>query len=127
VVIRVLGRQVEVDESVHAHIARRIDFSLGRLSPHILRVTVTIVDINGPRGGEDKACRIEVRLRAAGSVFAEDADASLYAAIDQAVGSVARSVARAVNRLHDRERGTRRRSRAVPAIASPGAGDQSAA
>ncbi len=113
--IRVRSRLVEVDESVRAHITRRVGFSLGRLSPHVLRVTVTIGDLNGPRGGEDKACRIEVRLRAGGSVFAEEANASLYAAIDQAAGSAARSVGRAVKRLKDRERGTRTRSRAMPA------------
>jgi putative sigma-54 modulation protein len=113
--IHVRSRQVEVDDAVRAHIERRLQFSLGRLSPRILRVTVQIVDLNGPRGGEDKACRIEVRLLPTGSIFVEDTDADLYAAVDRAADSAARSVSRAIKRTRDLERDAAPPSRTLPA------------
>ena len=102
--IYVRSRQVEVDETVRAHIERRLLFSLGRFSQRIRRVTVQIVDVNGPRGGEDKVCRIEARLLPTGSTFVEDRDADLYAAIDRAADRAARSVSRAIKRTQELER-----------------------
>ncbi len=98
----------EVDEAVRAHIARRLQFSLGRFSDSIGRVNVRVVDINGPRGGEDKACRIEVRLRPNGTVFVQDTDAVVLSALDRAADRTARAVARAPRRNISRRRAIRR-------------------
>jgi putative sigma-54 modulation protein len=102
--IHVLSKQVEMDETVRAHIDRRLQFGLARLSPRILRVTVQIIDLNGPRGGEDKCCRIEVRLRPTGSIFVEDTASDLYAAVDGAADRALRSVIRSINRTRDLDR-----------------------
>ena len=99
--IHVRSRQVVVSESVRAHIERRLEFSLGRVAPRVRRATVQIVDLNGPRGGEDKACRIEVRLDPTGTVFVEDRDANLYTALDRAADRAGRSVVRALKRERD--------------------------
>jgi putative sigma-54 modulation protein len=99
--IHVRSRQVDVDKEVRAHIERRLQFNIGRFSPRILRVTVRFVDLNGPRGGVDKECRIEIRLLPTGSIYVEDRDANLYAAFDRAADRVARSVARTVKRSRD--------------------------
>lgn len=96
--IHVRSRQVEVDDTVRAQIERRLQFSLGRFSRQILRVAVQIVDLNGPRGGEDKSCRIEVRLLPTGSIFVADTDADLYAAVDRAADRAAQCVSRAARR-----------------------------
>jgi ribosomal subunit interface protein len=95
---RVRSKQTEVDESVRAYVERRLWFSLDRHSARILHATVHIVDLNGPRGGEDKSCRIEVRLRGAGSVFVEGTDADLYTAVDRAAARAGRAVSRVVER-----------------------------
>jgi ribosome-associated translation inhibitor RaiA len=102
--VHVRGKQADVSNTVRAHIERRLQFSLGRLSPRILRVTVQILDLNGPRGGEDKACRIEVRLLPAGSVFVEDTDADLHAAVDRAADRAAGAVSRVIERTRRLER-----------------------
>jgi putative sigma-54 modulation protein len=125
--IHVRSRQVEVDDTVRAHIERRLQFSLGRFSQRIRRVTVQIVDINGPRGGEDKVCRIEVRLPPTGSVFVEDMDADLHAAIDRAADRAARSVSRAIKRTQDLERDNARPRSPLSALASSDSDEQPAA
>lgn len=105
--VYVRGKQLDIDETLRCHIERRLEFSLGRFSPRILRATVQLTDVNGPSGGDDKVCRIEVRMRTTGSVFVEDRDADLVAVVDRAAQRIGRSVARAI----ERERGVVRRGR----------------
>ncbi len=95
------SKQVEVDEAARAYIVRRLQFSLGRFSRRVHCVTVQMVDLNGPRGGEDRACRIEIRLLPTGSVFVEDTDANFCTAVDRASDRIARSVSRAIKRSRD--------------------------
>jgi putative sigma-54 modulation protein len=113
--IHVRSRQIEMDEAVCAHIDRRLQFSLGRYASRILRVTVQIIDLNGPRRGKDKSCRVEVRLLPRGSIFVEEISADLNAAVDRAADRVMRSVTRALERTRDLERDTGTSRRLVPA------------
>jgi ribosomal subunit interface protein len=80
------------------HVARRLEFALDRFADRIARVRVALADVNGPRGGEDKSCRIEVRLRGGRAVRATAVHADAYAAIDGAAHRVAHGVSRAIER-----------------------------
>lgn len=102
--IHVRSPQFPIDETLRSHVERRLHFSLGRFSPRVLRATVQLLDDNGPRGGEDKLCRIQVRLTPTGTVLAQDRDSALVVAIDRAADRIGRTVARALDRTRDRER-----------------------
>jgi putative sigma-54 modulation protein len=115
--IHVRSKQIKVDENLRAHIERRLEFSLGRFSPRILRATVPLTDVNGPRGGEDKLCRIEVRMQPTGTLFVEERDAALVAAVDRAAERIGRSVGRAL----ERERELGRKTRPERSASSPSA------
>ena len=80
------------------HLDRRLHFALSRFSSRIARVTVFLEDVNGPRGGVDKACRIVVRLRRGADVVASVEDVEWVAAIDRATTRVGHSVAREIAR-----------------------------
>lgn len=99
--IHVRTRQVQLDDFVRAHVERRLQLSLDRFSDRVQRVTVHLVDVNGPRGGKDKVCRIEARLRPTGVLFVEDADADLFVAIDRAADQAGEAVSRALKRDRD--------------------------
>jgi putative sigma-54 modulation protein len=104
--IHVRSKQVTIDGSTRAHVERQLGFSLGRLAARILRVTVQLIDLNGPRGGVDKACRITIRLRPTGTVFLEDRAPDLHESIDRAADRAGRSVDRALKRVRALARGT---------------------
>jgi putative sigma-54 modulation protein len=98
--VDVRSRDIEVTAALREHVERRVRFALGRFDGQVQRVTARLVDDNGPRGGADKRCRLDVRVRAAGPVIVDDRDPDLYAAIDRAADRIGRAVARVVQRAH---------------------------
>jgi ribosomal subunit interface protein len=125
--IQLRSKQLEMSAEVLAHIERRLQFGLGRLSQHVHRVTVHIDDLNGPRGGVDKTCRVEVRLLPTGSVFACAKGTDIYTALDRAARRVARSVPRAIKRALDCERANAAPRNALRRSTGANAGDLTAA
>src|SRR5690348_11454278 len=65
------GVNCEMDDALKDHVERRLRFALGRLAARIGRMTVLLSDVNGPRGGIDKRCRIVVTLVPRGMVRVE--------------------------------------------------------
>jgi len=59
---------------------------------------VRLSDVNGPRGGVDKCCRIQIILKGLPDVVIEDVEADLYVAIDRATERAGRTVVRKVDR-----------------------------
>ena len=104
--LEIRSQDLEIDPGLRGYIERRLRFVLGRFSIRIARVTVYLADVNGPRGGMDKRCRIVVRLVRAGQVFVEDTDTDVGAVVDRATDRVGQSVRRELERR--RERGSRR-------------------
>lgn len=91
------------------HAERRLRFALIRHSDRIVRVAVLVGDNNGPRGGEDKFCRIQIHLKGMPEVLIEDIGAELYVVIDRATDRAGRNVAERVARLKASVRQTARR------------------
>lgn len=84
-------------EAAHIHAA----FALTRFSRHIRSVTVRVIDVNGPRGGIDQECTVEVRMtRHREDIVVADADADPLAALSRAMNRAARAVARRLERRH---------------------------
>lgn len=101
------------------HTERRLRFALTRSSDRIVRVTVLVGDSNGPRGGEDKFCRIRLLLKDASPILIEDVGADLYAVIDRAAERAGRNAANRVDRLKESVRQARRKPlRSPPGDAS---------
>ena len=80
------------------HARRRLRFVLTRHSGRIQRVVVRLGDDNGPRGGADKFCRIQVHLLDAPVAVIEDIGLDLYVVIDRAADRVGRVVLKHLDR-----------------------------
>jgi len=83
------------------HADRRLRFALTRREGRIRRVVVRLGDTNGPRGGEDKFCRVRVYLEHMPPVLIEDSGADLYAVIERVAERAGRNVAKHVDRRHE--------------------------
>jgi len=92
--IQIRGIGIPATEALTAHIERRLAFSLSRFTPQIERIVVRFSDLNGPKGGCDKVCRVGFTLRGLEAETVEARDADLYFAVDQAAVKAGRRMAR---------------------------------
>lgn len=102
--ILVRAINLELDRKMRAEVESRLRAGLGRLAHRILRVTVRIADQNGPRGGEDIACLVDVRLRPRGRLFIEETDLDPLGAVSRAGDAAATAVTRRFERSRDLHR-----------------------
>ena len=77
---------------------RRVRFVLRRLSWLVPRAEVQLSDVNGPRGGIDKRCQVELRTDGAGSMVVACVANDWRTALDHALARAARFLMRAWRR-----------------------------
>lgn len=97
--IDVRFRGLEPSDSLRYHAMRRIHFHLSRFGHEISSVLVRISDVNGPKGGVDKQCRVTVRGRRLSAVIVDDLRDDARTAIDMAVERARRAVGRDLERV----------------------------
>jgi putative sigma-54 modulation protein len=103
-------RGVKATEEVRTHVKERLRLALGRFARHIDVVRVYLRDVNGPRGGPGKKCRIVVELPPRGRVIVAGADTGISAAITGTAARARFAVKRHVKRRRKSRRAPRRRS-----------------
>jgi hypothetical protein len=96
VYIRAVGAPLSA--AAKAEFRLKLGRKLGRHVVDVERASVRVEDVNGPRGGVDKCCRIKVVLRALPSVVVEEQNESLHAAFDGALDRVQHAVRQALKR-----------------------------
>ena len=96
--IDIQSRGFSLTDALFGYAQRRLLFALSYCSGHVNRVVIRLSDINGPRGGADKRCHIQVVMAGIPDVVVEDTEVNLYAAIDRAIDRVRRTVVRKVDR-----------------------------
>ncbi|MBF0470375.1 MAG: HPF/RaiA family ribosome-associated protein [Gammaproteobacteria bacterium] len=102
--IDIQARNFPLTSVLRGHVKRRLGFALSARDENIMRIKVRLSDINGPRGGADKCCHIQVVLPHLPDVVIEDTEVDLYAAIDRAADRAGRTVGRRLARHRDRGR-----------------------
>jgi len=83
---------------------RRVRFVLRRLGWMVPRAEVKMSDVNGPRGGIDKRCQVELRTDGAGSLVVASVANDWRAALDNALARAARFLMRLWRRGSDSRR-----------------------
>ncbi len=83
---------------------RRVRFVLRRLGWMVPRAEVQMSDVNGPRGGVDKRCQVELRTDGAGSVVVTSVANNWRTALNDALARAARLLTRLWRRGGDSRR-----------------------
>jgi ribosomal subunit interface protein len=102
--IEIQARNFSTTRAMREHVERRLGFALSSCYRHVKRILVRLSDINGPRGGNDKRCHIEVILPGQAAVVVEDTESDLYVAINRAASRASRTVMRRLGRRRNRKR-----------------------
>ena len=105
--IDIQARRFSLTDALRSHAERRLRFALTCCDDHIQRVVMRLSDINGPHGGADKRCHLQVVLAGLSDVVVEDTEADLYIGytgqLHLQVAAFVRSTTRAVDvgKLHN--------------------------
>ncbi|WP_332879108.1 HPF/RaiA family ribosome-associated protein [Massilia sp. S19_KUP03_FR1] len=91
----------QLSQALRTHTELRVATALGWASEHMRQLDISLSDINGPRGGVDKRCRIHVLLGGGREVIIEDVEADLYVAINRAADRAGRTIVRQIQRRRD--------------------------
>jgi hypothetical protein len=82
----------------------RAQFVMRRLTWLVPRAKVHLDDVNGPRGGVDKRCHVEIRTRRVGTVVITALARDWRSALEDALSRAARVVVRNWKRANARPR-----------------------
>lgn len=88
-------------EGIRHYTTQRMQFALDCNDGHIMSVRVRLADINGPRGGVDKRCQIDLALAGQNNIVIEDTEADLYDAIDRVSDRCSRTLSRRLERSRE--------------------------
>lgn len=92
------GSNVPVSPALREHVERKLDFAVRRFAHRIDRVVVRLTDVNGPKGGPDKRCRIVAHITAGAAIVVAGVDHDAYAAVGHAAIRLDEAMARALGR-----------------------------
>jgi hypothetical protein len=83
----------------------RVRFALRRLRALVPRAKVQFSDVNGPRGGVDKRCQVELTTDSAGTVVIVSLARDWRTALDRSLGRATRVLTRSLQRSQKPARG----------------------
>jgi hypothetical protein len=89
---------VEPPSGLRDYVARRMRFAIGRFRDHIQWARIKVADVNGPRGGVDKRCVVQLRLRNRPDVIFAVTEVEARSAVDRAAQRVAQVLVRRLGR-----------------------------
>jgi putative sigma-54 modulation protein len=101
--IEIHGQHLWVNSRIQEHIERQMDFALGQFNSWISGVAVHLEDVNGPRGGVDKRCRILVNIKHGKTIKVENVDVDFTAAINRAADRLRSVVGREVDKRREKK------------------------
>jgi len=98
--VDIRGKGLYVTRVLSTYIQRRLVFALGRFGRRIERVSVRIEDMNGPKRGIDKLCRVVVVVPHSATAVTQARGSNIRVAIDRAVAKASRYIAERLKRPH---------------------------
>ena len=94
--IRVRGSKI--NRLISRLCERRLGFALDRFTGRIRNADVILNDLNGPKGGRDKECRITLRLIPKGLVVVKAVRENFATALDKTLERAERALSRRIER-----------------------------
>lgn len=108
--IDVQTRGFQLTRALEQAVRKHLGNAIGGRDAHIRSLQVRLLDINGPRGGADKRCRVHIGLPRLRDVIVETTDTDMYKAIAQASARAGGALERRLNRQRVRSHRTGWRS-----------------
>lgn len=98
--ISVRTRNIPWNDELQKQVERIITFAVDRHASRVIQISVTLTDLNGPRGGIDKVCQITADLRGTLPVLILERGDDLLAATNRAARRLGYRIAKRIRRVH---------------------------
>ena len=101
--VNIQSRHFSLSAALSKYVKSKIQIMLSRYESKIISINVSLFDINGPKGGEDKCCKIIIKINGASSIVIQETAEDLYDAINTCSRRARRAVKRQLS-IHVRTR-----------------------
>lgn len=108
--VSVRGHNVQIEEHHREYMRDRLGHKLAKYAPSIERIEVRLEDLNGPKGGIDHACRIQVTLSGLGLIVVEERHAEAIPSFDLAADTMETALRHRFGKIRTGGVGLRRRA-----------------
>jgi ribosomal subunit interface protein len=101
--VNIQSRHFSLSAALSKYVKSKIQIMLSRYESKIISINVSLFDINGPKGGEDKCCKIIIKINGSSSIVVQETAEDLYDAINSCSRRTRRAVKRQLS-IHVRTR-----------------------
>jgi ribosomal subunit interface protein len=101
--LEIRGQNVRVGDELHDHVERQMNFALAQFESWLAGVTVQLEDVNGPKGGVDKQCRVLANIKGGKTVKIEDIDEDFMVAVNRAADRLGHAISREVEKRREKK------------------------
>ena len=115
---RIQSRGFKLTKALYNRVSLKLHRILSRYDDRITSAEVTLQDVNGPKGGEDMQCLVNIKLSKSKSIVVQERATDLYDAINTCSQRVRLTMERHFER-------TRQMSRRKNPLAISAVGDES--
>ena len=91
-------KQAGMDQDVFYKVQYLLQFSLSRYEGTVSQVRVYFFNVKGPNRGEDKRCRVSVKMRTAGQVLVSSEGSNFVEALNNCLGRLVREIRRKIDK-----------------------------
>lgn len=96
--LKIMGEHLSSGDNIHAYVHEKLRSALKHTSQYIDQVIVRLTDLNGPKGGMDKMCSIQLSIPGQSPVLVKSHDSNLYTAVSEAISRAAQKSQRRIRR-----------------------------
>ena len=101
--VNIQSRHFSLSTALSKYVKSKIQIMQSRYESKIISINVSLFDINGPKGGEDKCCKIVIKINVTSSIVVQQTAEDLYNAINTYSRRARRAVKRQIS-VHPRAR-----------------------
>jgi putative sigma-54 modulation protein len=96
------GVHLSLSDGLKAYVQEHLVDHIERLADdEAAEIDISLVDINGPKGGVDKECRVTVRLPGLSAIHVTETNETLHQAIDSARDRMENTLKRVLEKRRD--------------------------
>lgn len=92
--IDIQAKQLKLGQTFKQNVKVKIRRLFQHNSEEVNRIDITLADVNGPKGGEDKVCKVNVSVGGGKNILVSAREASAYKAVTLAVKKASATLSR---------------------------------